>query len=76
MTEITKQTTQADAALVGQDAVTSPVAPNGTAPEAPATGPVTLLCRPMCSFRPLSVRRRRGFSSLMLSVACADCRSR
>ncbi|MEM5478073.1 AEC family transporter, partial [Pacificibacter sp. AS14] len=25
-------------------------------------GPVTFLCRPKCSFRPLSVRMRRGFS--------------
>jgi len=39
-------------------------------------GPVTFLCRPMCSFKPLSVRMRRGFSNPMLSVAVADCRSR
>ena len=38
-------------------------------------GPVPLLCRPKRSFRPLSVRRRPGFSSLMLSVAYADYRS-
>ncbi len=38
-------------------------------------GPVTFLCRPKCSFRPLSFRRRQGFSSPKLSVAVADCRS-
>jgi NAD(P)H dehydrogenase (quinone) len=38
-------------------------------------GPVTLSCRPKCSFRPLSVRKRRGFSSPMLSAVDADCRS-
>lgn len=41
-----------------------------------ANGPVTLLCRPLCSFKPLSVRRRPGFSILMLSACDADCRSR
>ncbi len=39
-------------------------------------GPVPLSCRPKCSFRPLSVRKRLGFSSPMLSVGVADCRSR
>ncbi len=39
-------------------------------------GPVPFLCRSKCSFRPLSVRRRLGFSSPMLSAADADCRSR
>ena len=38
-------------------------------------GPVAYLCRPKCSFRPLSVRRRPGFSSPVLSAAAADCRS-
>ncbi|QIE41455.1 hypothetical protein G5B39_05480 [Rhodobacteraceae bacterium SC52] len=38
-------------------------------------GPVPLLCRPKCSFRPLSVRRRPGFSSPVLSGGDADCRS-
>ena len=38
-------------------------------------GPVTLSCRPRCSFKPLSVRRRPGFSSPMLSAVDADCRS-
>ncbi len=38
-------------------------------------GPVPFSCRPMCSFRPLSVRIRPGFSSPKLSAACADCRS-
>ncbi|SHH87348.1 hypothetical protein SAMN04488044_0141, partial [Cognatishimia maritima] len=32
------------------------------------TGPVAFLCRPMCSFRLLSVRKRPGFSSPMLSA--------
>ena len=39
-------------------------------------GPVALLCRPKCSFRPLFFRMRRGFSSPMLSVCGVDCRSR
>ncbi|MDF3424213.1 MULTISPECIES: hypothetical protein, partial [unclassified Sulfitobacter] len=39
-------------------------------------GPVALLCRPKCSFRPLSVRRRRGFSNPVLNAVGADCRSR
>ena len=39
-------------------------------------GPVTLLFRPKCSFKPPSVRKRPGFSSLVLSVGGADCRSR
>ena len=38
-------------------------------------GPVPFSCRPKCSFRPLSVRRRQGFSSPKMSVAVADCRS-
>ena len=40
-----------------------------------AGGPVAFLCRPECSFKPLSVRMRPGFSSPKLSAACADCRS-
>lgn len=40
------------------------------------SGPVTLLCRPKCLFRPLSVRRRSGFSNPVLSGVVADCRSR
>ena len=40
------------------------------------TGPVAVSCRPKCSFKPLSVRKRRGFSSPMLSGGDADCRSR
>ena len=39
-------------------------------------GPVPLSCRPKCSFKPLSVRRRRGFSSPMLSGVALGCRSR
>ncbi len=39
-------------------------------------GSVPLLCRPKCSFKPLPVRRRRGFSIPVLSVGDADCRSR
>ena len=39
-------------------------------------GPVTLLCRPKCSFKPVFVRRRRGFSKPVLSDGGADCRSR
>ena len=39
-------------------------------------GPVPLSCRPKCSFKPLSVRRRRGFSSPVLSVSDADYRTR
>jgi len=34
------------------------------------------LCRPKCSFRPLSVRRRLGFSNPMLGAVDADCRNR
>ena len=41
----------------------------------PQHGPVAFSCRPKCSFRPLSVRRRQGFSSPKMSVAVADCRS-
>ena len=40
------------------------------------SGPVTVSCRPKCSFKPPSVRRRQGFSSPTLSVGGADCRSR
>ncbi|KZY51996.1 hypothetical protein A3734_19910 [Sulfitobacter sp. HI0054] len=40
------------------------------------TGPVAFLCRPTCSFRPLSFRKRPGFSNPVLSAAFADCRSR
>ncbi|UOA28237.1 hypothetical protein DSM107133_02982 [Pseudosulfitobacter sp. DSM 107133] len=39
-------------------------------------GPVALLCRPKCSFRPLSSRMRQGFSSQVLSDVVADCRTR
>ena len=39
-------------------------------------GPVTYLFRSRCSFKPLCVRRRPGFSSPMLSAVDADCRSR
>ena len=39
-------------------------------------GPVALSCRPKCSFKPLSVRRRQGFSNLMLSGGVVDYRSR
>ena len=38
-------------------------------------GPVPFSCRPKCSFRPLSVRMRPGFSNPMLSAVGADCRS-
>ena len=40
------------------------------------SGPVAFLCRPTCSFRPLSFRKRPGFSNPVLSAAFADCRSR
>ena len=39
-------------------------------------GPVAVSCRPKCSFKPLSVRRRQGFSNLMLSGGVVDYRSR
>ena len=39
-------------------------------------GPVAFSCRPMCSFKPLFVRKRRGFSSRVLSVGGADYKSR
>ena len=39
-------------------------------------GPVTRLCRPRCSFTPLSFRMRRGFSSPVLSDGGVDCRTR
>ena len=35
-------------------------------------GPVALLCRSECSFKPLSVRTRLGFSSPMLSDGGVD----
>ena len=35
-----------------------------------------LSCRPKCSFRPLSVRKRRRFSSPMLNGGVVDCRTR
>ncbi|SEL43495.1 hypothetical protein SAMN04488032_1341 [Pacificibacter marinus] len=38
-------------------------------------GPVALSCRPRCSFKPPSVRKRQGFSSPMLSGDGADCRT-
>ena len=40
------------------------------------SGPVAFSCRPMCSFKPLFVRKRRGFSSRVLSVGGADYKSR
>ena len=40
------------------------------------SGPVALSCRPKCSFKPPCVRKRPGFSSLVMSVDGADCRSR
>jgi hypothetical protein len=40
------------------------------------TGPVTLSCRPKCSFRPPCVRKPRGFSSRGLSDGGAGYRSR
>ena len=48
---------------------------NGYKTDETHPGPVTLSCRPECSFRPLSVRKRRGFSSPMLSAVDADCKS-
>jgi hypothetical protein len=39
-------------------------------------GPVPLSCRPKCSFKPPSVRKRRGFSNPMLSVGGAGYKSR
>ena len=39
-------------------------------------GPVTHLCRPQCSFRPLGVRRPRGFCLPMLNADGGDYRSR
>ena len=39
-------------------------------------GPVAFSCRPRCSFRPPSVRRRPGFSNLMLNGVVVDCRTR
>lgn len=39
-------------------------------------GPVAYLCRPRCSFRPLGVRRPRGFFLPMLSADGAGYRSR
>ena len=40
------------------------------------SGPVTYLCRPECSFRPLDVRRPRGFCLPRLSADGAGYRSR
>ena len=39
-------------------------------------GPVTVSCRPQCSFKPPFVRKRQGFSSPVLNGGVADCRSR
>jgi hypothetical protein len=39
-------------------------------------GPVTYLCRSECSFRPLGVRRPRGFYLPMLTADGAGYRSR
>lgn len=39
-------------------------------------GPVALSCRSWYSFKPLSVRKRLGFSSPVLNCGGADCRSR
>jgi site-specific recombinase XerD len=39
-------------------------------------GPVTYLCRPQCSFRPLGVRRPRGFCLPILNADGASYRSR
>ncbi|MBK1637411.1 hypothetical protein CKO19_17085 [Rhodovulum adriaticum] len=52
----------------------TPVRLNGV--DGPETGPVTYLCRPQCSFRPLGVRRPRGFCLPMLSADGAGYRSR
>ena len=41
-----------------------------------SSGPVTYLCRPQCSFRPLGVRKPRGFCLPMLSADGAGYRSR
>ena len=49
---------------------------NRTPPEREENGPVALLCRPRCSFKPPFVRMRQGFSSLMLNGVVVDCRSR
>ena len=38
-------------------------------------GPVALLCRSKCSFKPLPVRKRRGFSNPVLSDSGVDCRT-
>ena len=40
------------------------------------TGAVALLCRPRCAFKPLSIRKRRDFSSPVPSVCEADFRIR
>ena len=40
------------------------------------SGPVAFLCRPTCSFKPPSVRKRLGFSSQVRNGGGADCRSR
>ena len=39
-------------------------------------GPVTVLCRSKCSFKPPSVRKRPGFSNPVLNDGGADCKSR
>ena len=41
----------------------------------PRDGPVPLSCRPRCSFKPPFARKRRDFSSPMLSGGVVDCRS-
>jgi hypothetical protein len=41
-----------------------------------AIGPVTYLCRPQCSFRPLGVRRPRVFCLPMLNADGGGYRSR
>jgi integrase len=40
------------------------------------SGPVSLSCRPTCSFKPPFARKRQGFSSPMLNAGGADCKSR
>ena len=53
----------------------SALLPSGPEREKAHHGPVTLLCRPKCSFKPPSVRKRRGFANRVLSVGGAGCRS-
>lgn len=45
-------------------------------PAVAGSGPVAFLCRPKCSFKPLFVRRRPGFSGPVLSGVVADDRTR